>query len=388
MKINEYTYITGNHNGKEVSGYILFDENNVPFITGEKCKLTEMTNIRITEADPKSNIDDIVNNDFNKLDKKKVIKMKDKEAEKIGAAREKELKKAGVKMQNGDYTNKFIAAQKALAAVGATVGDLGDSKVLVKYKKNESIENSNNKISEDNLTEDEHIYGDTIPVTVKTSLTGKEVPVNTNDISNDDNWSHYRSSNQQATDTINYTDETLKNIDDNIKDSDNIYYSDLDVDSDYILPDENSDDSNEDLYDDTDFSDESSYSITNDTPTDPIENAINSDNSSSLDNDIDSYDYPDEDVHIDIKNPNDVPITISVGDNSVVKQAEKENEISEEIENELDSYTDNNDSFSESDFMNHIISKYNLNKDLFNESNDLYDNIDIAIKEISKTRTE
>lgn len=384
MELNEYTYITGKHNGKNVSGYILFDENNIPFITGEKCKLSEMTDIRISEAE-NSNIDDIVSNDFNKLDKKKILKMKDKEAEKVGAAREKELKKAGVKMQDGDYKNRFIATQKAVAATGVLANELGSSKVLVKYSKNESLDNTNNnsKLLEDNLSEDEHIYGDTIPATVKTSLTGKEVPINT-DIANDDNWSHYIASNQQAADTVNYTDETLNNIDDTLKNNnldnyDDIYYSDLDID-DPLLSSNNDNNPNDQSYNDSD----DTYSITAEDEVDPVEYAINSDNDSNQD-DIDSYDYPDEDIHIDIKNPNDVPITINVGNNELLKQVEKENKVSEEIENELDNYSDDN-GFSENGFIEHIINKYKLNKKIFNEAKDLSEKLNIAIKEISKNK--
>ena len=43
MIFREGTFIKANHNGKEVSGYILFDENSEAFITGNnKLKVAEL----------------------------------------------------------------------------------------------------------------------------------------------------------------------------------------------------------------------------------------------------------------------------------------------------------------------------------------------------------
>ena len=43
MTFNEGTCIKGKYNNKDVAGYVIFDEDNNPFITGEGCYISEMT---------------------------------------------------------------------------------------------------------------------------------------------------------------------------------------------------------------------------------------------------------------------------------------------------------------------------------------------------------
>lgn len=142
MIFREGLYIAGKYNNENVEGYVIFNENDEPFITGKKCLVSEMKSICLKEAQ-EGGVEDIINNDFTKLDKDKVKKIPDREAERIGDAREKELIGAGVKMQKGEYKDKFVAAKKALAAVGdVAAGDLNDSEILDKYKE-EVVYNEN-----------------------------------------------------------------------------------------------------------------------------------------------------------------------------------------------------------------------------------------------------
>lgn len=344
MTFNEGTCVKGKYNNKDVVGYIIFDENENPFITGEGCYISEMTDIQIdnehqfNESDMDKNISDIVNNDFKRLDKKRVIKMKDKEAEKVGAAREKELKKAGVKMNTDQYKDKFVAAQKAIAATGILADEIGQSKVLVKYESEVTPEDENK----------EQLYGDTIPAQVSTSLTG--TPIDIENHLNDADWSHFQASNQQATSGLDFTDSTLSKIENpEITSDDEIDYSA------YL------DDTDLDGFD--------------------TEEKV----------EVESYDDDENDIHIDISNPNDVPIQITVGDNEKVLQAKKEDEVAAEIENELDSYSPTADELISSDFkeafIKHISNKYKIDESKITEwkTNNL-DILNCIIKDVASNK--
>lgn len=339
MTFNEGTCIKGKFNNRDVIGYVIFDENNNPFITGEKCYLSEMTDIQIdntyqfNESDMDKNVSDIVNNDFKNLDKKRIMKMKDKEAEKVGDAREKELKKAGVKLQPGQYKDKFVAAQKAVAATGILADEIGDSKVLVKYESESDIEKDK-----------EQLYGDTIPAQVSTAVTG--TPIDIENHLDDADWSHFQASNQQATSGLDFSDVTLNKIDNpEITSDDEIDYSAYLDDS--------------DIYDDD-----------------------------NIPANTDTYEDEENDIHIDITNPNDVPIQITVGDNEKVLQAKKEDEVSAEIEEELDNYNPTDEELAESDFkesfINHISNKYKIEESKLAEwKTNKLDLLNCIVKEIA-----
>ena len=344
MTFNEGTCIKGKYNNKDVAGYVIFDENNSPFITGEGCYISEMTEIQIdnehqfNESDMDKNISDIVNNDFKGLDKKRIMKMKDKEAEKVGKAREKELKKAGVKMLPDQYKDKFVAAQKAIAATGVLADEVGNSKVLVKYESEMNLEDDNK----------EQIYGDTIPAQVSTAVTG--TPVDIENHLDDADWSHFQASNQQATSGLDFTDATLSKIDNPEITSDN------EIDYSAYLDDDDLD------------------------GFDTEENV-----------ELDSYDDEENDIHIDISNPNDVPIQITVGDNEKVLQAKKEDEVATEIENELDTYSPTDEELVDSDFkeafIKHISNKYKREESKITEwkTNNL-DILNCIIKDVANNK--
>ena len=276
MNFREGLYIAGKYNNEDVEGYVIFNENDEPFITGKKCLVSEMKSIRLKEAQ-ESGVEDIINNDFTKLDKDKVKKIPDREAERIGDAREKELLSAGVKMQKGDYKDKFVAAKKALAAVGdVAAGDLNDSTVLDKYK--------------------------------------EDIAYNENDV----DWKNFNKEDEQ---------ELL----------------DQQLDAEY----------------------------------DDFESAI-SDSLAEEPESTDIFESPEDEVTIKVSNPKDVPVEILINGSEI--QANKEAELIDDIESELEECKD----FSNKAFLKRLVEKYNLKKTILKESASLNENIDIIIKEVLK----
>ena len=283
MNFREGLYIAGKYNNEDVEGYVIFNENDEPFITGKKCLVSEMKSIRLKEAQ-ESGVEDIINNDFTKLDKDKVKKIPDREAERIGDAREKELLSAGVKMQKGDYKDKFVAAKKALAAVGdVAAGDLNDSTVLDKYK--------------------------------------EDIAYNENDV----DWKNFNKEDEQE-----LLDQQL-----------DAEYDDLQI------------------------------------PEEDFESAI-SDSLAEEPESTDIFESPEDEVTIKVSNPKDVPVEILINGSEI--QANKEAELIDDIESELEECKD----FSNKAFLKRLVEKYNLKKTILKESASLNENIDTIIKEVLK----
>ena len=284
MNFREGLYIAGKYNNEDVEGYVIFNENDEPFITGKKCLVSEMKNIRLKEAQ-EGGVEDIINNDFTKLDKDKVKKIPDREAERIGDAREKELLSAGVKMQKGEYKDKFVAAKKALAAVGdVAAGDLNDSAVLDKYK--------------------------------------EDIAYNENDV----DWKNFNKEDEQE-----LLDQQL----------------DAEYDDDLQIPEED------------------------------FESAI-SDSLAEEPESTDIFESPEDEVTIKVSNPKDVPVEILINGSEI--QANREAELIDDIESELEECKD----FSDKVFLKRLVEKYNLKKSVLKESATLNENIDIIIKEVLK----
>jgi hypothetical protein len=311
--------------GSEVHGYVIYNEDMEFFITGEKPTLLEScTNIRLTEDEPKGDVvTQILNADIKKIDPKKV-----KDPVKLGDAREKELVKMKVLKGDEGYKDKFAAGVVIAKAASGQGTGLFNKSCLDKFKKKESTDNMDNMES---IKENDMEPNENIPLDGDTVIGEKPLDDTPADATED-----------VATETpaeepvAPITDMTINNTmiddaasvttpqvgDDVLKSSDSItdYSQFLDNPAEVTNP----------------------ISVTTPEEDNIIVDAVGSPSDPATV----SYD----DVQITVKNPSQTPIEIKIG-------GEKEEEINNEIDKELDDYNPE-DGYSDEGFFEHLCKKY------------------------------
>src|SRR5574344_25459 len=132
-RINENDYVSAyTDNNKIVEGK--FNGGFVTNADGKKYRLTELKYVRITEDDDSAtDVQTKVADDINKLDADKLKNTSDADLEKAGENREKELKDAGMKLDDGEYKNAFVTAAKATGVMDdVNKGNIDNSQALEK----------------------------------------------------------------------------------------------------------------------------------------------------------------------------------------------------------------------------------------------------------------
>src|SRR5574344_264351 len=132
-RINENDYVSAyTDNNKIVEGK--FNGGFVTNADGKKYRLTELKYVRITEDDDSAtDVQTKVADDINKLDDDKLKNTSDADLEKAGENREKELKDAGMKLDDGEYKNAFVTAAKATGVMDdVNKGNIDNSQALEK----------------------------------------------------------------------------------------------------------------------------------------------------------------------------------------------------------------------------------------------------------------
>lgn len=341
MVFKEGTYLKATLDGKNVSGYVMFDKNNDPFLTGNnKVKLSNLKNIVLSEAS-EEDIDEIVNNDLERLDQDKVKKIKDKEVDSVSQAREKELQKAGVKIKKGDYADKFAAGLKAMSVFsGVAKGDITMSDALKKYEST-SEETDLTSIREGDTTLP--LQGDLVTAQKeddeKDIIEDPKDPVDaaiTEVSSDDDNYMVDEEATEEKEDVVedkpvelsrptSVVDQpTYDTVDDFMNNTEEVATTDEFLSKDPLTDEE----------------------------TDEIASAISGDAFDDKEEDLTLND----DVVIKISNPKDLPINIEING--------KEETLNNEIDEELDNFKpEDGESFTEEAFLEHLCKKYSVSKE-------------------------
>ena len=341
MVFKEGTYLKATLNGKEVSGYVMFDENNDPFLTGNnKVKLSNLENIILSEAS-EEDIDEIVNNDLGRLDQDKVKKIKDKEVDSVSQAREKELQKAGVKIKKGDYADKFAAGLKAMSVFsGVAKGDITMSDALKKYEST-SEETDLTSIREGDTTLP--LQGDLVTAQKEDEDTMEDVkePVDA------------------AITEVNPVEDSIVEDEPVEEKDDEKVLSDDSTELSQPTPvvDQPTYDTVDDFMSNTEevttTDDFLSKDPLTDEETDEIADVISGD---SFDDDDNSDFALNDDVVIKISNPKELPINIEING--------KEEKLNNEIDEELDNFKpEEGEAFSEEAFLEHLCKKYSVAKE-------------------------
>lgn len=104
--------------------------------------LDKLKMIRVVEGTiDTSDIQSLIDDDIGKCDMDKIGKLDDGALEKLGASREDELIRSGVKMDKGAYSQGFISKVKAQkVADDANAGNISTSTALEKYKQSKDID--------------------------------------------------------------------------------------------------------------------------------------------------------------------------------------------------------------------------------------------------------
>lgn len=344
MIFNEGTIVKATTlDGKEVHGFVMYDENMEFFVTGETPVLLEsLTNIRITEEAPKGEVvDQVVNADIKKVDPKKV-----KDPEKLGSEREKELIKMKVLKGNEGYKDKFAAGVVVAKAMNGKGPGLFSKSCLDKVKKKESLENMESTNWENfqegdlNPAASAPIEGDTVIGEIDKEIEGGE-----------------------AQDTVSSTiEDTTENTEvapiSDVTPTTDLTINNTMIDSDASVTTPTIDDdvmhSSDEITDYSQFLDNPEMATTDITSTTPAEDAIISDaltNTVTPDSTISA-----DDVQITIKNPSEKSIEIKI-------DGKKEDEINNEIDKELDDYKPEN-GYTDEGFFEHLCKKYNYENKL------------------------
>lgn len=343
MEIREGTIIKATTmDGREVHGFVMYDEDMNFFVTGENPVLLEsLTNIRLSEDAPKGNVvDQILNADIKKVDAKKV-----KDAEKLGAEREKELIKMKVLKGNEGYKDKFAAGVQVAKALNGKGGGLFNKSCLDKVAKKESLENMENTSWENfkegdlDLSAGTPIEGDTIIGEMPLETNAEDTVVSVPTAASVDTAVDTSVSEPVAP----ITDMTVNNtmIDDGASSTTPQVGDDILSSSDSITDYSQFLDSN---------SETDATSIVPETSTeedDLISNAISTEGPTTVSS---------EDVQITIKNPSNKSIEIKIN-------GEKEDVLNAEIDKELDAYSPE-EGYTDAGFLEHLCRKYDYNTKL------------------------
>lgn len=360
MIFREGTYITAEYNQQPVKGYVLYNENEEAFITGNNgLKVSDLKNIRISEAEKPEDIDEIVNSDLEKLDKNKVKNMKDADVEKVSAEREKEIMDAGIKVNKGDYAKKLSAGIKAMGVFSKVAqGDITMSDALKKYE-------SSSKATDWSSFREGDLDLDTTPLFGDTEV-ANELPQD-NDLEDDLSMDTPASADADFDTDMDMGDDTDAPV--------------ADASADLITPDSDAEPTStvDDFLDQNPLSDAEDELITSsiqddDTEKDAIDLTGNVaepiddgdiDLSTETDLDLnanDDMDFEDDDVEIRIKNPKGSKIEISI-------DGDKEEEVNNEVDDIIDNFhsenteDDEDDGLDEAGLLECICRKYRVNSD-------------------------
>lgn len=129
------------NNDKIVEGklFVTPTGNKVVLTENGHTNLNELKCVRLLEDEKKEAVTAKVEDDLSHCDQDKLKNTSDEDLKKAGAEREKELKDAGMEMEDNEYAMQFVAGAKAKTEIeDVEAGNISNSKALEKVSESEA----------------------------------------------------------------------------------------------------------------------------------------------------------------------------------------------------------------------------------------------------------